>query len=299
MSGALPPSLERLARSNPVLADDDLGRRPAAQSTLTEIMATVPPPARRRLSMRSHRMVAVATASLLLGTGAAVAATDPFGLWRSSRPDTARYAVDTSNQVRGATPPIVHCAPAAAEPLHCAARQTGQIYARVDGVAAPSEFTRAGLTAALLRAAERGQVTPAAEQRIRSDLAAVSNGFLARLNELMRFGTTGGGETRVPPPGVPMWVVCQPAGAALDCQDLNGDEHVAVGAGVYMALPAHDWAPVPATGSDAAAATDRLITAVLGGPMTAPEQRVLRDLATPAAAQAATSSGGGTPQRTG
>ena len=40
MTPQLPPTLARVARSNPVRPDDDLGLEPAAQATLARILAT-------------------------------------------------------------------------------------------------------------------------------------------------------------------------------------------------------------------------------------------------------------------
>jgi len=289
----MPSSLARLARSNPVELDDDLGRQPAAQAVLSEILATkraVPGRTRRAWSARA---VTIAFASLLVGAGAAVAATDPFGLWRSSSPGTARYSVDPARHVATSTPSLIRCAAAGSAGSRCGAQVSGQAYELIDRIQAPTALTRGAMTAALLQRVRGGQISTATQTGFRADLAAVSDAFFARLNEAMRFGTVGGGGTSVPPRGVPLWLVCEPAAATIACRDLNGDERAAVGSGVYMALPARDWVAASDSGpfgNDSTGATTQLMTAIFGGQLTPPEARLLRDLASTAGVHASSSS---------
>ena len=291
MSVQLPPSLERLARSNPVQVDDELGRQPSAQAALSKILATErarPGRARRR---RSGRVVTVVFALLLVGAGAAVAAADPFGFWRSSTLDTARYGVNPSRHVSAPTPRLIRCATTHTTVLRCGADVSGQAYQLVDRVPAPGALSRAAITTALVQTTQRGRVSASFERRVRADLAAVSDTFLARLSEAMRFGTYGGGATSVPPAGVPMWLVCEPSAGPLACRNLNGDEDAAVGSGVYMALPAGDWIPASPAGGDGQRATAQLMRAIFGAALTPAETRLLQDLASTASTQTATGGG--------
>ncbi len=45
----------------------------------------------------------------------------------------------------------------------------------------------------------------------------------------------------MPPPGTPAFLACERVRTGLSCQNLNGDEHVPVSAGIYGAIPASDW----------------------------------------------------------
>ena len=89
MTRQLSPSLERLAAVNPVSVDDQLGSTPQAQATLQSIITTAPRAERRRRPRVGG--LALAVIALLLASGGAFAATDPFGWWHSSNPQTALY----------------------------------------------------------------------------------------------------------------------------------------------------------------------------------------------------------------
>jgi hypothetical protein len=98
---------------------------------------------------------------------------------------------------------------------------------------------------------------------------------------MMRFGTFSaglgsGGSSRVPPVGVPSLLVCQTAGRALSCRDLNGDDSAPVGGGIYAAVPAPDWRPTPPQQPDS---TWDLAVAILGHAPTAAELRFEIDIA--------------------
>jgi hypothetical protein len=234
------------------------------------------------------RVVTVAFALLLMGAGVAVAAADPFGFWRSNTPDTALYGVNPSRHVNAPTPPLIGCATTHTTVLHCGADVSAQAYQLVDRVHAPGALSRAAITRALVQTIQRGRLSASSERRVRGDLAGVSDSFLARLSEALRFGIYSGGATSVPPAGVPMWLVCQPSAGPLACRDLNGDEDAAVGSGVYIALAAGDWVPTSRTGGDRQHAIARLMTSIFGAALTPAEMRLLQDLARTTSTQPAT-----------
>jgi len=112
-------------------------------------------------------------------------------------------------------------------------------------------LTRAEALAGISRELAAGRLSAVAGARLRADVAAVPDSFFRELQLASRFGVYGGGgegpdgRTLVPPPGVPEFLVCEDAGSALSCQDLNGDSAAPVGAGVYMAEQAPNWRPAP------------------------------------------------------
>lgn len=125
-----------------------------------------------------------------------------------------------------------------------------------------------------------GRVPAASARRLDADIAALSDDFIARFNVMSHFGTyisgAAGGSQRVPPVGVPSLLVCQNAGTALSCRDMNGDDSAPVGGGVYAAVPAPDWRPAPPRQPDPSWALE---VAILGHPPTAAELRFEIDLA--------------------
>jgi hypothetical protein len=120
----------------------------------------------------------------------------------------------------------------------------------------------------------------------------VSDGFFTKYRAEARFATysggpdvTAGGKQLVPPPGVPSFLACQPAGPLLTCQDFNGDENAPVGSGVYMAQLSAGWRPAPAHQRDPYSQT--------GGPVFSPaEYRLLRDMLLYATTSTTTSASG-------
>ncbi len=245
MTPQLPPTLERVARANPVLPDDDRGRSDEAQAALARIFAD-PPVARRgpaaRHGRRSRRVLIIALAALLLAVGAGLAATDPFGFFRNPNPGSATYGVDPSRHVTPPTAFRVQCPDTIGDAFACGTRLSGVRYQLLDHVepTGANRLTRANLQAAFRQALGRGQITAGQAKQFHHDLAAVSDDFLVHLRALLNYGTLSVGESRVPPSGVPALVVCVPAGRDLSCQDLNGDANAAVGSGIYMAEPAPD-----------------------------------------------------------
>ena len=120
----------------------------------------------------------------------------------------------------------------------------GQLYTKFDTIRQvnpPRLFTRAHFLSAARK-------LPAAEAaKFRHDLARVPDSFFTEMRLASRYGTygTGGPGQRVPPRGIPELVVCEQLGSGLSCQNLNGDEHAPIGAGVYGAMSAPDWVPAP------------------------------------------------------
>ncbi len=286
MTPQRPPTLARVARANPARADDERGRSAAAQVVLNQILASDrsggPHPVRRR----SRRVLVLAMAALLLAVGGALAATDPFGLFRSPNPGTAIYGVDLNRHVVPPTVYQIECPSTSGHGFRCGAHLGGRKYMLLDHVQASGpRLTRPFMQRALRQAVRRGQISAQTGHRFAADLAVVSDDFLARLSDLMRHATltasltSDGKKPLAPPPGVPSLLVCEPAAASLSCQDMNGDDHAAIGSGIYRAVPSADWRPAPPQRRDP---SWQLEVAILGHAPTPAELRVLFDLATPA-----------------
>ena len=293
MSPQLPPTLDRVARANSVRAvDDERGHGADAQAALARILADEAPTRHRRARRRGRRVPIVAMAALLLAVGAALAATDPFGIFRNPNPGSALYGVDSSRHVTPPTAPLIRCAPTAGDAFPCGTGLSGVRYELLDHVESngAGRLTRPAMEAAIRQARARGEISSATATRFDRDLAAVSDSFLAHLQTLFRYGTLSAGSRRVPPPGVPALIVCEPGGRALSCRDLNGDPNAAVGSGIYQAVPAPDWRPAPPQQPDNSWALE---VAILGHPPTAAELRVLADMVLSATT---TSGGSSSPQ---
>jgi hypothetical protein len=282
MTVQLPESLERLSRANPARPDDELGRRPAAQATLARILATERGAARRRARRRGHRLAIVLVAALLLAVGGAVAATDPFGLFRSPNPGSAFFGIDRTRHVKPPTEQSIACPRTTGQAFACGTGLSGQHYSLTDHVWSPGPpLTRSYMLGALRKEARQGQISAQGEKRLEGDIAAVSDEFLARFNEMMRFGTYStsfaptGTQARVPPAGVPSLLICESAGTTLRCRDMNGDDSAAIGSGIYAAQPAPDWRPAPAQQPDPGWQVE---VAILGHAPTAAELRFEIDL---------------------
>jgi hypothetical protein len=295
MTVQLPESLERLARANPARPDDELGRSRAAQGTLARILAAEPPAKRRRSRRHGHRLAIVLVAALLLAVGGAVAATDPFGLFRSPNPGSAFFGIDSSRHVKPPTDQLIACPHATGQAFTCGTGLSGQRYSLTGHVWSPGPpLTRSSMLAALRKEVRQGQISAQGAKRIQDDTAAVSDQFLARFNEMMHYGTYStsltptGSRARVPPAGVPSLLVCESAGSALRCRDMNGDDSAAIGSGIYVAAPAPDWRPAPPQKPDSSGDLDL----ALGHPPTAAELRFMVDLV-----RYGTTSGGASPAR--
>jgi hypothetical protein len=281
-----PASLSHLARSNPARVDDALGRTTNAQAALSRILASQPAAAPHLTRRRGRRLVVVALATMLLAVGAALAATDPFGFWRSANPGEARFAVDPTRHVHTPTAQAVECQPADAGNFRCGPQLHGRRYGFIDQISGEAlNFDRATLQKVVAQLLAQKQISPRTAKRIEADLAAVQDSFFADLRKVTRFGgintslSPEGGKRLVPPRGVPLLLVCEPDRAVLSCRDLNGDVHAAVGSGIYKAVRSDDWTPAPAPkpGSDP---SSQLVEAALGHPFSPAENRVLYDIVT-------------------
>jgi hypothetical protein len=297
MTPPSPPTLDRLARANPVIVDEERGHSPVAQTALARILASERDGRRRRPFGRRRGIPIVAIAALLVIGGGAVAATDPLGLFRSPNPGTAIYGVDPSRHVRPPTETSIACPAHPGPVLRCGAGLGGQRYMLIDHVESNggSRLTRANMLRALEQERRSGLFPARTVRRVEADLAAVSDGFLAHLREMLRFGTlstsltSASGRPVAPPPGVPALIVCEPDGSTLGCRDLNGDDHAAIGSGIYQALPSAGWLPAPPHQPDPGW---ELEVAILGRPPTPAELRFMTDLL-----RVTTTSSGATPSR--
>jgi hypothetical protein len=292
-------SLVRLSRANPAPVEEERGRSVDAQAALARILATERAPASRRgVRWRRHKVMILAFAALLIIGGGAVAATDPLGIFRSPNPGSAIFGVDPNRHV---TPPQVQqidCPASGSHSLRCGPGLGGQRYELLDHVQSngSQNLTRGRMQSALAQERRSGRLTAAGARRLAADIAALSDSDLAGLRALWRFGmmSTGpvivGGRAVAPPPSVPALIVCQNAGTALSCRDLNGDDNAPIGSGIYQALPAPDWRPAAAQQPDP---NWSLEVAILGHPPNQAQLRFMIDLVR----YGTTSSGGGSPRR--
>jgi hypothetical protein len=296
-------TLARLRAANPASVDEGRGHSPGAQAALRRILDEPAPPSGRRSHdrpTRRHRArpprgLALVLAALLLGGGAAFAAIDPLGWW-SANPGEAKYGANPELHVRTPTIPQIGCQTRSAGQLRCGARHSGQRYSLEDAIRGPVALTRAKVTAGIAQALAAGTISAAQAARFRADLAAAPDSFFREYEVASRFGTYGGGgeagngRTLVPPPGVPEFLVCENAGTALSCQDLNGDNAAPVGAGVYMAEPTADWRPAPPGPQN--------LSLPPGINFTAAEYRLLIDMLQSASVSRSSSSGSSAPTQT-
>ena len=306
-----PDAVARLRAVNPVAVDEDLGRTELARAALARILADPAAPddppradrraradraahrpradrAARRRSWRSPRGLALVLAAVALGGGAALAASDPFGWWNAN-PGEARYGANPALHVRTPTAPVISCRARAVGGFRCVPSRSGQRYALIDAIQPPTTLTRAGVLTDISRELAAGKLSPAAAARQRADVAAVPDSFFREWQLASRFGTYGGGvqgpdgRTLVPPSGVPEFLVCEDAGAALSCQDLSGDRAAPVGAGVYEAEQAPNWRPAPPSRQSFALPP--------GIKFTAAEYRLVIDMIKASVAQSSSSAG--------
>ncbi len=246
-----PDALARLRAANPVRVEADRGCTADAQATLERILsdaATRERPRRRLWARLPRGGVGVALALAVAGGGAAIAATNPFGWW-STTPGTANYAVNSAVHVRTPTAAEIGCRPELRGRFTCAAGGSGQRYTRFDTIRLSGEgalFTRAGLNRAITWEQAHHRISGAQAARLRQALARVPATFFAELQVASRYQSIGGGSGSVPPPGVPDFLVCQGTGTVVSCENLNGDNHAPIGAGVYIGEPGPGWRPAPA-----------------------------------------------------
>jgi hypothetical protein len=278
----MPDSLLRLRAANPARVDEDHGSGPVAQAALERILADpgpspAPASAQRRRLPRGLTLVLTA---MLLGAGAAAAATDPFGWW-SPNPGTAKFGINPARRVPTPTAQKIACRRRSSGGFLCEPRGSGQHYMRIDAIQPPqarSLFSRTHFNAAISQQLAAGKITAAVAARFRADVARVPDSFFTELRLASNFVTYGAGQDGtgrelVPPIGIPSLLVCEDAGPALTCQDLNGDQHAPVGAGIYQAQQTAGWRTAPPHRRDFA-----LPPGISS--FTTAEYRLLRDLAT-------------------
>jgi len=247
-------ALARLRAANPEAIDAARVHGADAQAALAQILDEPPPGVvrwkrlRRRFGGSSRRLIAV-VAVVVVGGGAAFAATDPPGWW-SATPTEARYGSNPAAHAKTPAAQQIGCT-RSGRVLRCSPRPFGQLYIRLDTVTPPAtSFTRRRVLAFMATARARGRMTASQETRVRADIAAVPDRFFAEFELASRYATysTGSpnskGETLVPPSGIPAFVVCERVSTGLSCQNLNGDEHVPIGAEIYGASAASDWREV-------------------------------------------------------
>jgi len=286
MNSALAPSLARLAAANPAAVDERRGLTPQSRDTLARILSTERDGPRRLRWPRRRTVAALIAVTVLAGCGAALRAADPFGFWHSSAPDTASFGVNPGARVVAPAASGIGCRLAGPRTLTCTSGGGGIRYSMIHDTtsdAVPAGFSRASALRTIARELAAGQISATGARVLRADLKAVPASFFPDLRELGRFQTLqsengSNGTERVPPHGIPLLIACQQLRAKIDCEGLNGDEATPVGAGIYAAVREPDWVRI-ASPSPAAAfkATQRLIIAVFGHPLTASEVRFFVD----------------------
>jgi len=267
---------------------------------------------RIRAARRRRRWVTgLAFAAVALLTGAAIAASKlnllPF-LQTHDR-NSARYSVDQSRVYRGGSPTALNCPAAGLGAFLCTPTRTeagARAYILATHVAAQPELTRAGMLAQLA-AAEQSGVSHKQVQRVRADLARVSDEFIHSLNLIVSIETIASdqqvpGDPRlelVPPVRVPTWIACeQERKRAFKCRTLASSANVPVNTPIYQLRPSKDWHAV-AKPKGQPLELSRLVNAILHRQPTNDEIRVLLDLVRVASARGYSSSGSHNPTITG
>ena len=148
----------------------------------------------RRDRWRSRKGLAVVLAAMLIGGGAAFAATDPLGWWSANQ---ARQGTGPIRIARThANDPTDQLPSAIGRPFRCTASHSGQRYSLLDAIRPPVALTRAKLTAAIAPALAAGKISTEKAARFRAELAAVPDSFFHKFEFASRFGTYGGVDIR-------------------------------------------------------------------------------------------------------
>jgi hypothetical protein len=241
-------------------------------------------PARRR---RTWRIAAVALAVLLLA-GAAVAATGYtlFDWLHSGNPGEARFSIDATRTVDWPAPESLACESPGSGEFDCAAGASGKWQYELFGRVEAQTISRETALAALAQTESAGGVSHEQAERIRAQIAAVSNEFFEKLNLLAGFNSVASphevrpGVILVPPGDVPQFVVCRPDADAFACEELAASADVPVGAPFYGLRENEDWVEKPyrPTRTDFGA----MLESVFGRKLTPAEIRVLITFTTPA-----------------
>jgi hypothetical protein len=296
MTDTAPPTdshdvIARLRAANPAEPDSRRAQSSAARAALERILADSSPDdvspsplarLRGRLHTRSARGLAAVGATLIVGTGGALAATDPMGWWNTT-PDQAYYATNPSVHVATPSAVKIRCRIEAGGNSICTPTSMlgqGLTYVRVGSVRKPqhvSLFTRRSFLAHVSAARAQGRISATSAVRLRADIAAVPDSFFTMMTFTADYGgfgiesRTASGKTLVPPAGTPAFLVCQDATAGgLTCRSLNGNTIAPVGAGVYAVnhtlRPWHVVAATrPASESRLLRDIPRFDTVLLGG----------------------------------
>jgi hypothetical protein len=263
--------------------------------------------------IRRTAILALAGLVLLIGTALASARSDllPWFGDDSTR-SIATFSIDYSRTYDGPAPKALLCPDAGPGSFNCSVypgpkpdpllcpdagpgsfkcpdarlpsnlRRTYLLTERVE----PRDVTvsREFILRALADAEKKGQVEHDTAERVRREVAAVSDDFFTALALIGTVHSIHGsnpildrpGYELVPPTGVPLWVTCQPSGGAFSCHDLASSENVAVGTPLYALRATPDWITVPEKWPRAAG--NNLFRAVLGRDVTQAEVRLFFDL---------------------
>lgn len=303
MTKDLPPTVARLARSNPVAPDDTRGRTPKAQAQLVAILASENEVLGLFQRVRRRRIAPLALAVALLIGASALAATNPLGFWEGKSPATATFVIDRGRHVSTPLAQTIACPTISAAGFRCMATRVGRryrlLYRRIATIHAAGRFDRASVLHGLTDAVATKRISPRLARRIRADLATVPHDFFAHFNALLRFRSFtlaystpfsrrfGSGHPAVTKPeaqvrgsSLPLLLVCERGRAlAVLCQSLDGDHKAPIGSGIYGLLVAPGWTPVPAAGLGPRAMPWRLLArAVFGHDLTPGTWRLVSSL---------------------
>jgi hypothetical protein len=250
---------------------------------------------RHRAARRRRWVAGVVFATVVVLTAAALAAGSlnllPF--LQTHDTNAARFSVDRTRVYRGASPPVLQCAVTAQREFACArtsTQQNARTYVLVARAVAQPELTRAGMLARLATA-ERSGVSRRQVQRVRADLAGVSDEFIRSLNLIVSISTIASDQPLAghpqlelaPPASVPTWIACaQQSTRQFGCHNLAASAHVPARTPIYRLQPSKDWQVVKRRQGHALQ-VGRLLEAVLGRVPTRRESRLLVDLETPSA----------------
>jgi hypothetical protein len=268
----------------------------ARRTHLVREIAAAPPTAvdaTRRLPLRPRwRVVAIAFAVILLGSGAALAATgfDLLDWIRSDNPSEAAFSIDTSRVYSGLAPESISCAdPSDADTFGCKPGRQGQwVYTLYERVEARPEFTREAALAGLADAERAGSVSHELAEDIRMQIAAVDDEFFRKLDVLRTVQMISSahevrpGVLLVPPAGIPQFATCEAGeGSDLRCRNLPATV-VPVGAPIYGLVENDGWVERPFERQGPRDVAP-LYEALFGRPLTAAEERLLITISTAAA----------------
>jgi hypothetical protein len=266
---------------------------------LVREIAVAPVETTRRLSPR-WRVVAVALAVIVLGAGAAIAATgfDILGWVASDNPSDATFSIDTGRVVSGPVPDSLACAAAVNEgTFACAPGRGGRwTYVFHNRVEAQPPFTRESALAALADAERAGSIDRELAEQVRADLQAVGDEFFRNIDLLRRVSRISSphevrpGVLLVPPADVPQFVTCEETGESrYECRKLAGSV-VPTGGPIYGLVENDEWVEKPRE-LDGPRDVAPLYEGLFGRELTPAEERLVIILGTAGAASEAESEG--------